>query len=180
MANTDTPPWGSDDEFDAAKAWALIQGLRTDKAKLTDSLGEVTTARDALQSQVDEAANAGKSDADKAKADADKVAADLTAARRELYIERALRKHEVPEELAEFLTGDDEESILAKAAKLAGLGKPADADADAKAAADKAAADAAAAAADTSKRPTPSLTPGHGGDDPAPFDADAIAAAIRG
>lgn len=176
MPNTDTPPWGSDDEFDAAKAWALIQGLREDKTSLSDKLAAATTARDALQSQVDEAANAGKSDADKAKADADKVAADLAAARRELYIERALRKHEVPEELAEFLTGDDEESILAKAAKLAGLGKgKTDDDADDEAA--KAAA--AAAAADTSKRPAPGLKPGHGGDDPEPFDPDALVASIR-
>lgn len=29
-----TPPWGSDDQFDAAKAWQLIEGLRADKTAL--------------------------------------------------------------------------------------------------------------------------------------------------
>lgn len=28
------PPWGSDDQFDPAKAWSLIEGLRADKEKL--------------------------------------------------------------------------------------------------------------------------------------------------
>lgn len=31
-----TPPWGSDDQFDATKAWKLIEDLRSDKAKLAE------------------------------------------------------------------------------------------------------------------------------------------------
>lgn len=34
-AGSGTPPWGSDEEFDAAKAWTLIQNLRNDKATAT-------------------------------------------------------------------------------------------------------------------------------------------------
>jgi hypothetical protein len=30
-----TPPWGSDDQYDPAKAWSLIEGLRADKEKLS-------------------------------------------------------------------------------------------------------------------------------------------------
>lgn len=32
----DTPPWGDPESFDPEKAWNLIQGLRADKAKLSE------------------------------------------------------------------------------------------------------------------------------------------------
>jgi hypothetical protein len=31
----EAPPWGSDEQFDPAKAWKLIEDLRSDKAKLS-------------------------------------------------------------------------------------------------------------------------------------------------
>ena len=33
--STGTPPWGTPEDFDAEKAWNLIQGLRSDKEKLS-------------------------------------------------------------------------------------------------------------------------------------------------
>ncbi|AHY26923.1 scaffolding protein [Mycobacterium phage Nairb] len=36
-----TPPWGSDEDFDPAKAWSLIQNLRGDKEQLQNRLADV-------------------------------------------------------------------------------------------------------------------------------------------
>ncbi|WGH21354.1 scaffolding protein [Arthrobacter phage Emotion] len=159
-----TPPWG--DDFDAAKAWTLIQNLRSDKETLK-------TERDEAQTKL----QASKDAEDRA-----------VKAERELWTERALRKHPEAEDLAEFLTGDTEEEILTKAAKLAGVRKPAD-DGDK---GDKPDADKDKGDADKDKggsspdkgdglpaKPTPNLTPGHGGEESKPFDAEAIAKAAR-
>ncbi|MEO2133387.1 MULTISPECIES: hypothetical protein [unclassified Microbacterium] len=171
MAETDktaTPPWG--DDFDAEKAWELITTLRAAEKTLKTERNAFKAERDELAVKVQGFEDAGKTEAEKADAKAQADAAELAKARRDLFVERALRKHAIPEELVEFLTGDDEESILAKAEKLAGL-KSAKPDADAT---DTDAADAAA-----SGRPKPGLKPGEGGDAPEEVDLDALVASIR-
>lgn len=66
-----TPPWGSDEEFNPQKAWDLIQNLRTElkdlKTSHTDTaatLKKVEGERDAALAKIDDKANEGKSQAD--------------------------------------------------------------------------------------------------------------------
>lgn len=85
------PPWGSDKEFNAQKAWDLIQNLRKDietgkedlkttKAKLATVEGE----RDAAVKKVDEATNSGKSESEQ-------LAAKLAEMEKKLEGEQANR-----------------------------------------------------------------------------------------
>ncbi|GAA2230212.1 hypothetical protein N1031_06905 [Herbiconiux moechotypicola] len=161
---TQTPPWG--DDFDAAKAWNLIQNLRAEKTALQTKVTDVTTERDTLKSERQARENEGKTAEQKAADDLTAAQSATAAARRELYIERALRKHAIPEDLVEFLSGDTEEDILAKAEKLAAV-KPAEK------------TDEQQVTPPAPGMPTPALKPGHGGDAPVEFDPDAIADAAR-
>lgn len=68
---TQTPPWGSDEDFDPQKAWDLIQNLRTEVKDLKTSNADTATKlktvegeRDAALAKVDDKANEGKSQAD--------------------------------------------------------------------------------------------------------------------
>ena len=46
--NTSTPPWGDEESnFDANRAWQLIQNLRTEKSELKTQLDSATTEKDA-------------------------------------------------------------------------------------------------------------------------------------
>lgn len=46
--NTSTPPWGDEEaNFDAARAWQLIQNLRQEKGELKTQLETATTEKDA-------------------------------------------------------------------------------------------------------------------------------------
>lgn len=174
-----TPPWG--DDFDAEKAWTLVQNLRGDKEKLqtekdglTSELATERQARETAETKLTEADPEGKLTAAEARA---------KTAETSLWTERALRKHSIDEDLVDFLTGDTEEEILAKAERLAGRSKPAEekpsTDGDPKDG-EKPADDKPAGDQGLPGTPKPSLTPGHGGDTPAPFDPDAIAAKARG
>lgn len=46
-----TPPWGSEENFDPAAAWALVQNLRADKASLKGKLEAAQPAIDAAEQQ---------------------------------------------------------------------------------------------------------------------------------
>jgi len=176
-ADTSTPPWG--DDFDADKAWTLVQNLRGDKDKLQGEKDELTSkltterqAREAAETKLTEADPEGKITAAEQRA---------KAAESSLWTERALRKHpELDEDLVDFLTGDTEEEILGKAERLAKRGKPADADGDKpdgdKPDGDKPDGDKPDGLPGT---PRPDLTPGHGGDPKPVFDADEVVASIR-
>jgi hypothetical protein len=45
VAPVATPPWGTAEEFDPEKAWALIQGLRSDKANAATRAAEEATRK---------------------------------------------------------------------------------------------------------------------------------------
>lgn len=157
-----TPPWG--DDFDASRAWTLLQNVRGDLAKAKDDLASERQARETAESALKDADPEGKLTAAETRA---------AEAERSLWTERALRKHSIAEELVEFLSGDTEEAILAKAEKLSKVGKP---DGE-QPKPDEEKPDESADKPDGGlpPRPTPDLTPGHGGDTPAPFDPEAIA-----
>lgn len=172
---TSTPPWG--DDFDAAKAWTLIQNLRTEKATLQSDRDEWKGKAQAAESSTGD--QDGKIRAAEERA---------TTAEKALWVERALRKHKDADldDYVDFLEGATEEEVLAKADRLASIGGKKEA--DDKKAADEAEGDKPKADDKGDKdaeddglpgRPSPSLKPGHGGDAPAPFDPAAIAKQAR-
>jgi len=161
-----TPPWGAD--FDAERAWALVEGLRSDKttlqARVTSLSEELTTATTERDSALAER--------DTVTAERDTLQTNAAKVQRDLLVERVVRKHGLDESLADFLSGDTEEELEAKAARLAALGKsqaPAPTEDEPQEPTDPV----------VPGRPTPSLTPGHGGAPAEPFDPAAIAAAVR-
>jgi hypothetical protein len=157
-----------DGEFDADRAKRAIANLRAEVDTLKASLSEVRTERDALKADADERANEGKTEAEKAAQRAAEAEATAKAAKRELWIERALRKHPEAEDLADLITGDDEETIMGLAERLA------------KRVAKSATDEGKGNEPDPlNRRPEPTLKPGHGGSDPEPFDAAKIAAEAR-
>lgn len=144
------PPWG--DDFNAERAWQLVQDLRGDKARLQERLTAAGPG-----AKPDEAA------LQELQTRAAKADTDLAAAQKALYVERALRKHSLSDDFADFLDGDSEEDILARAERLASFtGTPKEPQ-----------------PADPSGKPVPALAPGHGGEPATPFDPVAIAKAAR-
>lgn len=173
---TDAAPWGED--FDAERAWRLVENLRAERDGLKAERDELRATRDELQGQLD-AATAKAQDAE----------ARATTAVRDLHVYKAMREHDLPEGYEEFLTGDTAEEISERAARLAELKAAAPTKKAGEDPADKAkggddkgdagkSGDDPDAGTDTG-RPVPDLTPGHGGDSPAPFDPQAIAKAAR-
>ncbi len=156
---TSTPPWGDKENFDEERAWRLIQNLRAER-------DEARQERDELKAEKAAAEDAKKTEAEKAAEAARKAQERAEKAERDLYVERAMRRHEIPEDLAEFVSGKSEEEINERAERLAKRIKGEKPDSKKEKDADDG-------------RPAPALTPGHGGDAPEPFDAHAIALAAR-
>lgn len=120
-----TPPWGSDEDFDPQKAWDLIQNLRTEvkdlKTSNADTVAKLKTAegeRDAAIAKADDKANEGKSQADQLAsqlADLQKKLADESHAR--LRAEVVASKGLTPAQ-AKRLTGTTLEELEADADDL--------------------------------------------------------------
>lgn len=158
---TTTPPWGKDEDFDPARAWSLIENLRTE-------VEDLKTAKKDLEADRQAREDAEKTEAEKAADRAKQAEERAEQAERALYVERAVRKHEIPDDLVEFLTGSTEEEINERAERLSkSLGK------------DGSEQERKHEEPGDDGRPTPALTPGHGGDAPEHFDAAAIAQAAR-
>ena len=162
-------PWGKD--FDAEKAWRLVQNLRAEVTGLKTERDNLKTERDNLKVEKDAADSEGKSELQKLQdrlAEIEKTAKDRE---REVALQKVLRKHPELEDFADLLTGETEDELMSKAERLAKIGKPADGENGDK--------DGDQKPAELPGAPKPALTPGHGGDAPAPFDPDAIAKAAR-
>ncbi|WAB10782.1 scaffolding protein [Arthrobacter phage Tuck] len=158
-------PWG--DDFDAERAWKLVQNLRSEVATLKTENGSMKAK---LQASEDE----GKTELQKLQ---DRLAAAEATAKekeRELSLAKVLRKHPELEEFADLLTGDTEEELAAKAERLAAIGKGKAKDED-----DAQKGDDKPDTTELPGKPQPNLTPGHGGEDSTPFDPTAIALAAR-
>ena len=154
----EAPPWG--DDFDAEKAWRLIVNLRTDVSGLKTDRDD---ARTALQARED----AEKSESEKAVARAERAEADLKDERRKGLVSAAALKHNLPDDVLEFLTGDDAEAIEAKAARLGALGGS------------KVETEEKSGGEEIPGKPKAALRPGHGGEETPAFDPAAIAQAAR-
>lgn len=109
------PPWGDDANFDASRAWKLIEDTRSDREKFKAD-------RDALAARVKEFEDATKSEADKAADRAAEIEQRATEAeKRALEAETALARAEVALEKgltpaqAKRLTGSTKEELAADA-----------------------------------------------------------------
>ncbi|UIW13422.1 scaffolding protein [Arthrobacter phage Amyev] len=164
-------PWGED--FDAERAWKLVQNLRAERDALKSERDGLKTERDTLKAAKDAAADEGKSELQKLQDRIAEIEKASAAKDRDLALQKVLRKHPDLEEFADLLTGDTEEELAAKAERLAAIGKakaPADGAKDGEQSGEK---------QELPGKPQPNLTPGHGGEDTTPFDPTAIALAAR-
>lgn len=158
-----TPPWGAEENFDAARAWTLIQGLRSDKEALT-------AERDSFRTDAETATT----ERDAAVSRAEAAEASIADSERSSLIARTLAKHGLPEDVGEFLTGADEAALEAQAARLAAVAKPATPEPTP---GEKPAEEPATPP--SGGRPAPGLKPGHGGDEREVIDLDALVADAR-
>lgn len=142
-----------DGEFDPERAARLIENLRSD-------LDKIKAERDELRTAHQEREDAEKTELEKLRERAERAEAGLKDAQLSSLRSTVARKHQLPDELLDYLNGDDEESLNAKAETLAKYARrPAD---------------------DLPGRPKPDLVPGEGDDsDDAPFDPAAIAKQAR-
>lgn len=121
-------PWEREGEtFDAERAKTLLLNLRAEKenyqAKLTAKTSELeslTTERDELKTQLETAQATAKELQEQVQQAAGELAA-LTLLRTK---EQVLTRKGLPTDLADLLTGDDEEVLEAAADRLANLRTP--------------------------------------------------------
>lgn len=117
-------PWGSDEDFDAEKAWNLIQNLRAEKAQLqTDKQALVTERDTALQTVQKHAAEIEGLQA-AAKTERDTLTAEVGSFKgrtAQLAKETLALEAGLPRDFARFIVGDDEEAWKENATALAAL-----------------------------------------------------------
>lgn len=98
------PPWGSDEEFDADKAWKLIENLRGDNDSLK---GE----RDELRGKVKDHEDASKSDQEKLQERATGAETDAKQAKADAARLRVALRKGLTETQAKRLVGETEEEL---------------------------------------------------------------------
>ncbi|WP_134324706.1 hypothetical protein [Cumulibacter soli] len=118
------PPWGSEEEFNAERAWNLIQGLKEDKARLSErafgSREEFEAAKSA-RDQLAETKRAQMSEIERAKAE---LAEFRQAAETHKVNElrwKAAATHGIPSDYFDFIGGGNEEEVLSRAERLGDL-----------------------------------------------------------
>lgn len=115
------PPWGSDDQFDPAKAWSLIQNLRGDVEKQKTRVNELLPFEQAAR----ELEDAQKTEAQRLAEQLAAAQADATQARSETLRLRVATAKGLPAALAARLQGATEEEMSADAdALLAAFPQP--------------------------------------------------------
>lgn len=102
-----SPPWGSDEEFDPEKAWKLIQNLRSEKEQLKPLADKAKELEDAQKTEVERASEA--------KQTAEQQAAE---ARSEATRLRMAIKYGLEEDDLDLLGSGSEEDIEARAKRL--------------------------------------------------------------
>jgi hypothetical protein len=154
--DADAPPWG--DDFDPARAWSLIQGLRGDKANQAAKLTAFEQAEQARKdAEMTELQRANERAEKAERAIADREAADQRAA--------VISKHGISAADADFLKDVPSDQLDARAQALAARLAAAPKDDGAEALPGK---------------PQPKLTAGHeSGEATEPFDPIALADKIH-
>lgn len=156
-------------EFDAERASRLIENLRQEVASLKEE-------RKTLKEEKDERDNADKSELDRLKDRLATAEKETKEARQALFVSRAQAKHGLSDEEAEeFLSGlDDEEKILARAERLAGLRGGSQEESGENDEGEE------GGPGDLPSKPKPNLRPGSGGsEDSGEIDEDALVEAAR-
>lgn len=106
------PPWGDEEEnFDAERAWKLIQDLRTDNSKLKSE-------RDDSAAKLKEIEDSQKSEEEKRQEQAAEDKKDAVESKREAARLRVALKKGLTETQAKRLVGDDEEALEKDADEL--------------------------------------------------------------
>ena len=99
-------PWGDDENFDADKAWTLIQNLRAERDQAKADRDALTRERDTLAARTSDLEAAAQSkDAALAEKDRELLAANTLRAKENLLVDAGL-----PRDLASNVVGDDEEA----------------------------------------------------------------------
>lgn len=117
-------PWGDDSEFDAEKAWNLIQNLRGEVATLKESKQQLATERDEANTKASEAAakaeelKATVQLTDDAVKDREQQYASLSTLRTK---ENLLIDAGLPRDLAPSVVGDDEDAWKTTVERLSSL-----------------------------------------------------------
>jgi hypothetical protein len=112
-----TPPWGTEENFDPARAWTLIENLRAEKERL--SARPPLTAEQ--QTQLDEYQRLVEASQTEAERQANAVAAatrDAETARADAIRYKAAATYGIPEEHFDLLGKGSEEEVSARAEKI--------------------------------------------------------------
>jgi hypothetical protein len=114
----EAPPWGAD--FDAEKAWSLVQNLRADKEKLAQR-PVLTPEQQKQLGEFNALVEASKTEAQRL-ADATELARrEAAEAKAEAIRYKAAATHGIPAEHFDLLGSGSEEEVAARAAKIAAL-----------------------------------------------------------
>lgn len=118
QAAAPAPPWGTDEQFDPAKAWSLIQNLRGDLTQKTARIAELTP----YEQKIRDAEDAQKSEVQRLTeqmAEVQKTAAERTTEALRLRI--AIKNGISDEDAETFLTGATEEQMTRQAERLVAM-----------------------------------------------------------
>lgn len=117
-----TPPWGADDQFDAQRAWSLIQGLRGDVEKQKARVQELTP----YEQKARDLEDAQKTEAQRLTEQLAAAQAEAATARSEALRLKVATAKGLPAAFAARLQGGTEEEMSADAdALLAAFPQPA-------------------------------------------------------
>jgi len=114
----ETPPWG--DDFDADKAWKLVQNLRQDKEKLSSRTALTDEQRTQL-AEYNRLVEASKTEAQRQQEAVEKASRDAETARAEATRYKVAATHGIPADHFDLLGSGTEEEISARAEKIATL-----------------------------------------------------------
>lgn len=117
---TVTPPWGSEENFDANRAWSLIENLRAEKAQLS-ARPALTPEQQKQLSEYQSLVEASKSDAQRLQDAAATAQRDAETARAEAIRYKAAATHAVPADYFDLLGSGTEDEVAARAAKISAL-----------------------------------------------------------
>lgn len=121
MTDTNTSqaekPWGDDENFDADRAWTLIQNLREENATLKEDKASIATSRDEITQKLEEAQAAAQLADDEAKAKATEVLS-LTNDQSKLKL---LAGANLPLDFVDTIKGETEDDWKASVERLNSL-----------------------------------------------------------
>ena len=114
----EAPPWGED--FDAEKAWKLVQNLRADKEKLA-SRPALTAEQQQQLDEYNRLVEASKSEAQRQQEAIEAAKREAETARAEAIRYKAAAAHGIGADHFDLLGSGTEEEISARAEKIAAL-----------------------------------------------------------